>query len=308
MKVAVIGSPGDGQTILGILETLEADGLDSYGLKLHASWTTLSRIQLEAHLLKATHYLLVATESNVSTLWFAFAGGYGLGRESGIAVYRDDPALALPRYLAGLPAIDTLSELASYYRSEREDWFGQEERRSARAALLEMGISYHADALAQCVVDGDGMAVDLFLKAGFHPDARDKHGVTLLCLASRNRHRAVADLLLERGASIDLQSEDRDYSPLMDASLVGSADMVELFLSRGANPNLVSKDGQTALVVAVGRSDAEVVRLLLAFGADLDIVDKLGLSARRYASLFKNPEIIHLFDSVSPSLRREGTR
>jgi hypothetical protein len=299
VKVAVIGSPGDGETILGILETLEADGLDSYGLKLHDSWNTLNRVQLEARLLKATHYLLVATEGNISASWFVFAGGYSLGRESGIAVYRDEPSLALPRYLSGIPVIDTLAELASYYRSERAQWLSHEERRSARATLLEMGISYHAEALARCVADGNVMAVDLFLKAGFHPDARDKQGVTLLCLASRNKHRAVAELLLERGAALDLQSEDRGYSPLMDACLVGSADLVELFLSRGANPNLLSKDGQTALIVAVGRSDVEMARLLFAFGADFDIVDKLGLSARKYAVLFKNRDILNLFEAFA---------
>ncbi|HUW40374.1 MAG TPA: ankyrin repeat domain-containing protein [Rectinemataceae bacterium] len=308
MKVAVIGSPGDGDAILGILEALEKAGLESYGLKLYDSWITLSRGQLEAHLLKATHYLLVATESNVASLWFAFAGGYGLGRETGIAIFRDNPRRALPRYLAELPVIDTLHELIAYYEVERKEWTLQENRRSARAALLEMGISYHTDALSQCVAEGDSLAVELFLQAGFPPDARDKHGVPLLCLAARNKHRAVAEHLLERGASLDLQSEDRGFSPLMDAALAGSVDLVELFLSRGADPDLVSKDSQTALVVAVGRNDTETVKLLLAFGADPDIVDKLGLSARRYATLFGKPDIVPLFDSVPPMRGREAPR
>jgi len=306
VKVAVIGSPGDGQTILGILETLEAARVEAYGLKLHDSWTALSRSQLEPHLLKATHYLLVATEHNIASAWFVFAGGYGLGRSSGTAIYRDDPSRELPHYLSGTPVLDTLGELASYYESEQKEWLYQEERRAARAALLEMGISYHADALAQCVVEGDTKAVELFLQAGFHPDARDKHGVTLLCLAARNKHRAVAELLLGRGAALDLQSEDRGYSPLMDASLAGSSELVELFLAEGADSNLVSKDGQTALIVAVGRNDAQTVRSLLSYGADPDVADKLGFSARRYATLFKKSDIVPLFESIPRRRGREA--
>ena len=81
----------------------------------------------------------------------------------------------------------------------------------------------------------------------------------------------------------------------MDAAQAGSADLVRLFLEKGADPNLKSKDGQTALVVAVGRNDAEIARLLAEGGADPDAIDKLGLSARKYAALFKNPAILSLF-------------
>jgi len=308
VKVAVIGSPGDEQTILSILEALASAEVDAYGLKIHDNWTALSRSQLESHLLKASHYLLVATELNAGSAWFAFAGGYGLGRASGTAIFRDDPSRALPRYLAGTPVLDTLPELAGYYAAERDEWDLQEARRLARSALLEMGISYHADALAQCVMEGDTKAVELFLDAGFLPDARDRHGVTLLCLAARNRHRSIAQLLLDRGASVDLASEDRGYTPLMDAALVGSPELLDLFLSAGADVDAVSKDGQTALIVAVGRNDAETVRKLLAHGADPDIADKLGLSARKYAALFRKPDIAPQFETLAERGRREEKR
>jgi ankyrin repeat protein len=71
---------------------------------------------------------------------------------------------------------------------------------------------------------------------------------------------------------------------------------VQLYIEKGADTNLTSKDGQTALVVAVGRNDADVARLLVAGGADPDLADKLGLSARKYAALFKNPAILSLFE------------
>jgi ankyrin repeat protein len=203
--------------------------------------------------------------------------------------------------LGSLPVIDSLEELAAYYAVERDEWLALETRRQARARLLEMGISCHAEALAQCSSEGDTKAVALFIEAGFNPDTRDKRGVPLLCLATRGKHLAVAELLLDRGASIDLQSEDRGYSALMDAAQAGAVELARLFLSRNADPNLASKDSQTALIVAVGRNDAAVSRLLLEAGADPDIVDKLGLSARKYAALFRNETILSLIESRSPA-------
>ncbi len=299
MTVAVLASPEDALFLTSILSTLAGVGVDAYGLKLHANWDSLPRDKVVGRLEKASHYLVLASPSSLEASWFAFAAGFGYSRGSSFALYRFDPACEFPHYLSGLPVLDDLDELAAYYRDEMSVWLIQEDRRASRAALLEMGISCHNDSLAQCARDGDTRAVELFLKAGFPSDARDKYGVPLLCLAARGKHRAVAELLLDRGAPIDLQSEDRGYSPLMDAAQAGSADLVGLFLDRGAEPNLVSKDGQTALVVAVGRNDAEVARLLVAGGADPDLADKLGLTARKYAALFKNPAILSLFEPAA---------
>jgi hypothetical protein len=300
LKIAVIASPEDGQFLLGILETLERSKVPAYGLKIRENWKRLARGGIVSRLEKATHFILVATPASLETTWFAFATGYGHGHGSIIAFYRLDASFALPGFVSGLPVIDTLDELGAYCGAEMAEWEYREERRSARASLLEMGISTHAGSLAQCVRDGDRRAVEHFLRAGFVPDSRDKHGVPLLCLAARSRHRALAELLLEAGASIDLQSEDRGYSALMDAVLVGSVDLVEFLLAKGADPDLVSKDGQSAIVVAVGRGDRETIRLLLDHGADPDLADKLGLSARKYAQIFKQPEVSALFRATLP--------
>jgi uncharacterized protein len=296
VTVAVLASPQDALNLPGILSAFGGVGVEAYGLKFHSNWESLSREKVIARIEKASHFLALATPASLSASWFAFAVGYGYSRGVNFALYRLDPAIALPQFLSGLPVFDALDELADYYRSEKADWLVQDERRAARAALLEMGISVHNDSLAQCAREGDTKAVEKFMKAGFPPDSRDKYGVPLLCLAARGKHRAVVEILLERGAQIDLQSEDRSYSALMDAAQAGAADLVGLLIEKGARLDLTSKDGQTALVVAVGRNDAEVARLLAESGADPDIADKLGLSARKYAALFKNPGILALFE------------
>ena len=58
-----------------------------------------------------------------------------------MALFRFDPDLSMPRYLSGLPVLDGLDELESYYRAEMASWLVLDERRASRAALLEMGIS-----------------------------------------------------------------------------------------------------------------------------------------------------------------------
>ena len=300
MTVVVLASPEDGSFLLRILEALADAGIDAYGLKIHSNWEALTRGSVLARVEKASHFLALATKASLASSWFTFVVGFGYSRNANFGLYRLDPTHVFHHYLSGLPVFDGLGELTAYYRNEREKWLVQEERRASRATLLELGTSVHYESLAQCARDGDAKAVGLFMRAGFHPDSRDKHGVPLLSLAVRGKHRAVVELLLAHGAQIDLQGEDRGYSPLLDAVQTGSADLVGLFLEKGANPHLVSKDGQTALIVAVGRNDAEVVRRLMSKGADPDKADKLGLSARKYAALFKNPAILALLDPPTP--------
>jgi hypothetical protein len=302
VTVLVLASPEDAQSLHNILAALAEAGVDAYGLKMHTNWESLSRDRVIARLERASHFLALATATSLDSSWFSFATGYGYSRGATFAFFRFDPVCVLPHYLLGLPVFDSLDELSAYYRVEKAEWLGNEERRASRASLLEMGVSVHKDSLAQCAREGDTKAVELFLRAGFHPDSHDKYGVPLLCLAARGKHLAVVELLLGRGAQVDLQSEDRGYSALMDAAQAGSADLVAFFLEKGAKPDLTSKDGQTALVVAVGRNDAEVARLLVSGGADPDLADKLGLSARKYAALFKNPDILALFAPAAPSL------
>lgn len=295
MEVAVLLDSKDSSTALALLQNFSRAGISAYALKLGPSWEDEIRKPLEFRIRKASHILLTVSAESLRSTWFAFAGGWCLGNEKRLALYREEPALRIPRYLAGHPVLDSLDRVAVYYQTERAEWLVRENRSRARASLLELGIPYRSESLAECCRQGDVKAVELFLKAGMIPDMRDRAGVTLLGLALRNKHQAVAELLVENGAALDLQSEDRGYSALMDAAAAGSAEAVDYLLKRGANPNLTSKDGQTALVIAVGRNDVDLCRRLLSYGADPDIADKLGFSARKYAELFHNPDMVGLF-------------
>ena len=301
VNVAVLSRPQEVEDLVSILGILQRLDIPAYGLKVRETWDRIDSQGLYQKVQKASHLLIVANAALVDEAWFLFASGFALGRSARFCFYRKDPSWNPPPFLSNVPILDGEDELTEYYRIEKIDWEVLEQRRLARSSLLELGISTHAESMANCVNEGDLRAVELFLKAGFLPNSRDKHGVPALCLAARSKHRSVAALLLDFGADIDLQSEDRGYSALMDASLAGSLELVDLLLSRGANPNLVSKDGQTALVVAVGKGDLPISSLLLKAGADPDIQDKLGFSARKYVGLFKKPDLLSLFEAGQPS-------
>jgi len=78
-------------------------------------------------------------------------------------------------------------------------------------------------------------------------------------------------------------------------------DMVKELIKAGADPDIKSKDGQTALVVAVGAGDENMVDELLRAGADPDIPDSMGVTARKYAALFHKKAITALFDAHAPT-------
>ena len=78
----------------------------------------------------------------------------------------------------------------------------------------------------------------------------------------------------------------------MEAAQIGDLKTSELLLSKNADTNIQSKDGQTALILAVGRKDVPMVKLLIEHHADWNIADRLGMSALGYAKLFHNKDIL----------------
>lgn len=295
MKIAVVTSVETLSLANCLIRALAEAGHKAFGLKFNAHWQTESRRRIDRLFEGVTHVLCVVSPVAFSASWLPFVIGYARGESGGLSLYRSDPDWRPPPWIEDVPVFDNEDEAVLYFQIAREEWFVNQHRQLARASILEMGISYHIDSLVQCIKDGNILAVDLFLDSGYPPDIRDRNGVPLLCQAARSHHLSVLKLLLERGADINIQSEDRGYSPLMDATQAGQAGIVGYLLDCGADPDLVSKDGQTALILAVGRGDLEIVTLLHKHKANPDIADKLGLSARKYARLFKHKAICVLF-------------
>jgi ankyrin repeat protein len=96
---------------------------------------------------------------------------------------------------------------------------------------------------------GDIVQVRRLLANGTDPNAHDTGNLTALNWAAYNGHLAVVQALVERGATVDSNSNSHGWTPLMNAANRGHTDVVKYLLSRGADARLASKDGY---VMAIG--------------------------------------------------------
>jgi ankyrin repeat protein len=96
-------------------------------------------------------------------------------------------------------------------------------------------------------------------------NARDKDTRTPLHCAAAWRDRALAELLLRKGADVNARTA-AGATPLHG----GEKEIAEFLIARGADVNARDKDGKTPLHVAAGNGRTAVVELLIAKGADIN--------------------------------------
>jgi len=237
--------------------------------------------------------------------WVDFLAGFFCGSHLPILIYGEKAKETIPDvYAFCFKFIKTEEELYDYLASENNTSKINEaayETNHAKQALLDRGIPPTDDALAQCVAEDKTDDVSLFLAAGFSPDTKDKKGVTLLGICARNGSINTLKLLLGSGAQVNMVSEDRGSTALFDGAMKKNAALVKALIEAGADTNVRDKDGQSALVVSVGAGDEKTVEMLVKSGANPDLEDSLGVSARKYATLFRNNAMIALFNNYASS-------
>jgi len=250
-----------------------------------------------------THVIIL---SALDPGWVDFLAGFSCGCQIPLLVYGKDAVKCVPKVFGFcFKCIDSTTELQRYLEAEYiayKNIIPQKGSNAAREALLNMGVSVNEKSMVDCVNEGQVKEVSLFLDAGFSPDTGDKNGVPLLCLCARKGNLEMLQLLLRSGANVDQQAEDRRCSAVLDATMGKYKDIVKVLIEAGADVNIQSKDGQTALIVAAGSGDDETVEMLYKAGADPDLKDCLGSSARKYATLFGRSAMLALFND--PSLQK----
>jgi hypothetical protein len=292
-----------GKEIAGnLFKQLEKHSVEGEAALLEGDWAS-SGPPLEEALRSATHVLAIFAKAGgsnpLAAPWFAFAAGFACGAPLPFLLYGEETP-ALPSLFVKEPVqFRSEADFSAYLEREAREWSREHSLRQAREALLEQGIPCTAASLGHCIEDKNLEAVGLFLQAGFSPDTRDKAGVPLICLAARAGDREITALLLENGASVNAPAGDRGGAAIIDAALGKHTDILGDLLGAGADPNAKSKDGQSALIIAVGLNDEPTVELLLKSGANVDDPDSLGVSARKYAALFNRPGMVKLFQTYA---------
>lgn len=298
MRIGIFFQADDSEFATRVLETLKQHELPGIAYKLGRTWEQLDGEEISFNFASISHYIIVPHPSSFFSRWLPFVAGFGLGGVKTVCLVLKDPAMAIPNYLKTAEIFSELLPLVDFMKNEADIWDKTYQIEKAREALIALGLGINEENFAQRIAAGDEVSVGNFLRIGYSPDTTDAKGVPIVCVATRNGHKKIVELLLERGADVNVLSQDRGNSPLMEAAVRGDEQSVRHFLEAGANPNLVSKSGQTALMLAIGEGHKDIVRVLLEYQADLDIKDSLGMTARKYADIFRHEEIIAQLEAV----------
>ncbi|WP_257266661.1 ankyrin repeat domain-containing protein [Endozoicomonas sp. ONNA2] len=145
-----------------------------------------------------------------------------------------------------------------------------------------------------CAVINDILpAVNTLLDEGADPDIPDTTGITPLGNAVFNGRTNMVDDLLAHGANPDTPygTVSGGWSNALCIALGQDYrdDIVAMLLAYGANPNKVSKMGDTPLHLAIKKSNSICVDMLLAHGANPNIRNPSGKTALEAAKAAKSP-------------------
>ncbi len=195
-----------------------------------------------------------------------------------------------------LKCVKDIDAILSYLKKNKKKISREVQKREALNYLFEKGIPYSPDHFSKYIEKGNLEICECYLAAGMDVNSRDKDGTPMLNIAVRNDNAQLVEWLLKNGAELNPVSEDRGYTPLMDAVWRKNEEITKLLIDKGADVNVINKEGQTMIILSVGSENLEITRLLCQAGADVDIQDQMGMSAYGYASLFKKQKILEILE------------
>lgn len=126
---------------------------------------------------------------------------------------------------------------------------------------------------------GDSQKVLNFLDAGVDIRTKEpKFGNSALHLASYEGHKKVVQILLSRGADPNCKADD-GITPLIAASRKGHIEIAEMLLVAGAKVNDTDEYGVSPIMSAAFVNNKPLVQLLLEKGADPTLKNLSGKTA-----------------------------
>ncbi|MBI4027674.1 MAG: ankyrin repeat domain-containing protein [Verrucomicrobia bacterium] len=134
-------------------------------------------------------------------------------------------------------------------------------------------------ALIAAVKAGQEEAVDLLLKKGADVEVESPEREKPLLLATARGHASIARKLIARNADINAPGPGNRSFPLAEAAKSGNIELVNSLLERNqASLNSVDEDGHDALYHALSAGHVAVVELLLKKGASPNnrVADRMG--------------------------------
>lgn len=127
---------------------------------------------------------------------------------------------------------------------------------------------------------------------------RHKDGMTLLHAVCRDGHKDFAEMLIKRGAEVNLP-DDEGRTAIHYAVMSGNSALVETLLHLGCDPNKLTKKRETPLHFAAKYSGLEEVKFLIEHGASIKainwtLVENLKDQRRRQDKLYYDSNEDHI--------------
>jgi len=292
LELLVVYSESKKGELLSLATLLHEKNIGFHPWPLPRKWDVLESDDLVHTLKDKSHWLFLVSLSDRQNPAYLFAIGYCLAVHERCYVLDPESSLVPGSWRSLLHVCSDFTSLVEDLEVEQQRWNLFLSRLEAKGKLVERGLDVTEVAFLAAVAQGDLTSCELFLRAGFSPNLSDSKGVTVLCMAVRTAHPGILRLLLDAGADVNQRSRDRDNSPVMDASADGLIEIVGELVGRGADLSGVSRNGQNALVLAIGKGAEEVAGVLLDAGADPFEADKLGMNACQYAQLLGRKEFL----------------
>jgi len=156
--------------------------------------------------------------------------------------------------------------------------------------------------LMNSAVHNDYDKAQVLLKKGAKIDMQDARGRTALYITTVLKSYETAEILLENGANVNLKTKKGDV-PLMSAVRKRDIKMVDLLLKYKADTDVTDAQQNTALHIAVMNAEEEIVKALLDHNCDANKIDDLGFTPLDYAKNLKLKKIAALLDSVTKNAK-----
>lgn len=171
-------------------------------------------------------------------------------------------------------------------------------------AAAQLGAGYKGSAFVEAVKNRDGNKAQEAMGDNPSPaiiNARDGDNNTALIISVARRDPEWTGFLLSKGADPNLAGKGGD-TPLIVAARLGFDEAVGWLLDMGAKVDTTNRMGETALITAVQQRQTPIVRQLLQHGADPDKTDTAaGYSARDYARRdTRSRDILQLISAKKP--------
>ena len=165
------------------------------------------------------------------------------------------------------------------------------------------------EALLHCACnEGDVFVVQILLKSGCSVSIlSSEEKEALLHYACNEGGVFVVQALLKNGCSVSILSSEEKKELLFDACHLGHIYIAEALIADGCNVNCVDIDGCTPLMTVTREGHEELVRMLILAGADLDMQSTNGNTALHFAAVSNHTQCGILLAEGGASVRVKNT-